>query len=81
MFETMTNGVKADEVNRALQRAFSGNGPQVVLQADQSPEGTVADREVDADNVGRQRFMYILVIHGLYARQHDGRRGPDRGGT
>ncbi|QIO60772.1 insulinase family protein [Rhizobium leguminosarum bv. trifolii] len=39
MFETMTNGVTADEVNQALERAFSGNGPQVVLQADQSPEG------------------------------------------
>ncbi len=39
LFETMTNGVTAAEVNRALQRAFSGNGPQVVLQTAQSPQG------------------------------------------
>ncbi|MEF3129413.1 M16 family metallopeptidase [Rhizobium leguminosarum] len=39
MFETMTNGVTAAEVNQALLHAFSGNGPQVVLQTTQSPEG------------------------------------------
>ncbi|MBP2445817.1 M16 family metallopeptidase [Rhizobium leguminosarum] len=38
LFETMTNGVTAAEVNQALQRAFSGNGPQVVLQTAQSPQ-------------------------------------------
>ncbi|WFT89461.1 M16 family metallopeptidase [Rhizobium leguminosarum] len=39
MFETMTNGVTAAAVNQALQRAFSGNGPQVVLQTARSPQG------------------------------------------
>ncbi|TAW29772.1 insulinase family protein [Rhizobium leguminosarum] len=39
LFETMTSGVTAAEINRALQHAFSGNGPQVVLQTAQSPEG------------------------------------------
>ncbi|MBY3370263.1 M16 family metallopeptidase, partial [Rhizobium laguerreae] len=39
LFETMTSGVTAAEVNQALQHAFSGNGPQVVLQTAQSPEG------------------------------------------
>ncbi|MBX5166500.1 MULTISPECIES: pitrilysin family protein [unclassified Rhizobium] len=38
LFETMTNGVTAAEVNQALQLAFTGNGPQVVLQAAQSPQ-------------------------------------------
>ncbi|MBY3106892.1 insulinase family protein [Rhizobium laguerreae] len=52
LFETMTNGVTAAEVNQALQRAFSGNGPQVVLQTAQSPEGGAdAVRQVyDASN-------------------------------
>ncbi|MBX5020912.1 insulinase family protein, partial [Rhizobium lentis] len=52
LFETMTNGVRAVEVNQALQRAFSGNGPQVVLQTAQSPEGGAdAVRQVyDASN-------------------------------
>ncbi|MBX4964158.1 insulinase family protein, partial [Rhizobium lentis] len=52
LFETMTNGVTAAEVNQALQRAFSGNGPQVVLQTAQSPQGGVdAVRQVyDASN-------------------------------
>lgn len=39
LFETMTNGVTAAEVNQALQRAFSGNGPQVALQTAQPPRG------------------------------------------
>ncbi|TBB57310.1 insulinase family protein [Rhizobium ruizarguesonis] len=39
MFETMTNGVTAAEVNQALLHAFSGNGPQVVLQTARSPQG------------------------------------------
>ncbi|EJT05663.1 peptidase M16 domain-containing protein [Rhizobium sp. CCGE 510] len=38
LFETMTNGVTAAEVNQALQRAFAGNGPQVVLQSAQLPQ-------------------------------------------
>ncbi|MBX5190470.1 insulinase family protein [Rhizobium sp. NZLR3b] len=38
LFETMTNGVTAAEVNQALQLAFTGNGPQVVLQTAQSPQ-------------------------------------------
>ncbi|MBY2926962.1 M16 family metallopeptidase [Rhizobium leguminosarum] len=52
LFETMTNGVTADEVNQALQCAFSGNGPQVVLQTAQPPEsGVDAVRQVyDASN-------------------------------
>ncbi|PDS37621.1 peptidase M16 [Rhizobium anhuiense] len=39
LFETITKGVTMAEVNQALQRAFSGNGPQVVLQTPQSPQG------------------------------------------
>ncbi|RUM02178.1 M16 family metallopeptidase [Rhizobium chutanense] len=39
LFETITNGVTAAEVNQALQHAFSGNGPQLVLQTAQSPQG------------------------------------------
>ncbi|ARQ58295.1 Zn-dependent peptidase M16 family domain-containing protein [Rhizobium sp. Kim5] len=39
LFERVTNGVTAAEVNKALQRAFSGNGPQIVLQTAQSPQG------------------------------------------
>ncbi|WEA27519.1 M16 family metallopeptidase [Rhizobium binxianense] len=39
LFETITNDVTAAEVNQALQHAFSGNGPQVVLQTAQSPQG------------------------------------------
>ncbi|RFB95767.1 peptidase M16 [Rhizobium leguminosarum bv. trifolii] len=39
LFETITNGVTAAEVNQALRQAFSGNGPQVVLQTAQSPQG------------------------------------------
>ncbi|MGR4846119.1 M16 family metallopeptidase [Rhizobium sp. LARHSG275] len=39
LFETMTNGVTAAEVNQALLHAFSGNGPQVVLQTARSPQG------------------------------------------
>ncbi|MCV9961844.1 insulinase family protein [Pararhizobium sp. BT-229] len=39
LFETITKGVTVAEVNQALQRAFSGNGPQVVLQTAQSPLG------------------------------------------
>ncbi|MBY2926993.1 M16 family metallopeptidase [Rhizobium leguminosarum] len=52
LFETMTSGVTAAEINRALQHAFSGNGPQVVLQTAQPPEGGVdAVRQVyDASN-------------------------------
>jgi len=39
LFETMTNGVTAAEVNQALKQAFSGNGPQVALQTARSPLG------------------------------------------
>ncbi|XKM37993.1 M16 family metallopeptidase (plasmid) [Rhizobium ruizarguesonis] len=39
LFETITNGVTAVEVNQALLHAFSGNGPQVVLQTARSPQG------------------------------------------
>ncbi|MBY5735639.1 insulinase family protein [Rhizobium leguminosarum] len=39
LFETMTSGVTAAEVNQALLHAFSGNGPQVVLQTARSPQG------------------------------------------
>lgn len=39
MFETITKDLKADEVNQVLQHVFSGNGPQLVLQTAQSPQG------------------------------------------
>ncbi|MDQ0562316.1 zinc protease [Rhizobium mesoamericanum] len=39
LFETITKDVTAAEVNQALRHAFSGNGPQVVLQTAQSPQG------------------------------------------
>ncbi|MBY3391086.1 M16 family metallopeptidase, partial [Rhizobium laguerreae] len=39
LFETMTSGVTAAEINQALLHAFSGNGPLVVLQTAQSPQG------------------------------------------
>ncbi|WP_348636141.1 M16 family metallopeptidase [Rhizobium leguminosarum] len=52
LFETITKAVTAAEVNQALRHAFSGNGPQVVLQTAQSPEGGAdAVRQVyDASN-------------------------------
>ncbi|ARM88477.1 Zn-dependent peptidase M16 family domain-containing protein [Rhizobium sp. CIAT894] len=39
LFETITKDVTAAELNQALQQAFSGNGPQVVLQTAQSSQG------------------------------------------
>jgi zinc protease len=42
LFERMVKGLTADEVNQALQRVFAGNGPRVVLQAPQPPEGGAA---------------------------------------
>lgn len=43
MFETMTKGVTAAEINQVLQHVFSGNGPQLVLQTAQSPQGGADD--------------------------------------
>lgn len=39
LFETITSDVTVDEVNAALRAAFTGNGPQVLLQAAKGPEG------------------------------------------
>ncbi|MGI2033158.1 M16 family metallopeptidase [Rhizobium panacihumi] len=39
LFETLTAQVTAEEVNKVLGETFSGNGPQVLLQAAQAPEG------------------------------------------
>jgi len=41
LFETITAQVTVAEVNKALQNSFSGNGPQVLLQAAQAPKGDV----------------------------------------
>lgn len=38
LFETITAKLTAEEVNQALREAFSGNGPQVLLQTAQAPE-------------------------------------------
>jgi len=39
LFEKLTAEITADEVNQALRKTFSGNGPQVLLQTAQTPEG------------------------------------------
>lgn len=39
LFETIVGEVTVDQVNQALRAAFSGNGPQVLLQTAQAPEG------------------------------------------
>lgn len=39
LFETIVSKVTVDGVNAALREAFSGNGPQVLLQTAQAPEG------------------------------------------
>lgn len=43
MFETMTKGLTAAEVNQTLAHVFSGNGPQLVLQTAQAPQGGAGD--------------------------------------
>ncbi|MBB3591259.1 zinc protease [Rhizobium sp. BK529] len=43
MFETITRGLTATEVNKTLARLFSGNGPQLVLQTAQTPQGGADD--------------------------------------
>ncbi len=43
MFETITKGLTAAEVNEVVARAFSGNGPQLVLQTAQAPKGGASD--------------------------------------
>ncbi|WP_368517920.1 M16 family metallopeptidase [Rhizobium sp.] len=42
LFDAATKDLSADEVNKALQRVFAGNGPQLVLQIPQMPEGSDA---------------------------------------
>lgn len=42
LFDAMTKGISVDEVNLALRQAFSGNGPQVLLQTSESPLGGAA---------------------------------------
>ncbi len=42
LFERMTKGLTAAEVNQALQRVFAGNGPRVVMQTAQPPQGGAA---------------------------------------
>ncbi|RAX41690.1 M16 family metallopeptidase [Rhizobium tropici] len=39
LFDAAMKGLSASEVNQTLQRVFSGNGPQLVLQIPQMPEG------------------------------------------
>ncbi len=39
LFDTAMKGLAADEVNQSLQRVFAGNGPQLVLQIPQMPDG------------------------------------------
>ncbi|MGV1791478.1 M16 family metallopeptidase [Rhizobium sp. A37_96] len=39
LFDTAMKGLAADDVNQALQRVFAGNGPQLVLQVPQMPDG------------------------------------------
>ncbi|NTJ08600.1 insulinase family protein [Rhizobium lusitanum] len=42
LFDAAMKGLTAAEVNQSLQAAFAGNGPQLVLQIPQMPEGGVA---------------------------------------
>ncbi|SCB30039.1 zinc protease [Rhizobium miluonense] len=42
LFDAAAKGLTATEVNESLQRAFAGNGPQLVLQISQMPEGGLA---------------------------------------
>jgi zinc protease len=39
LFDAAMKGLTASEVNQALQQVFAGNGPQLVLQIPQMPEG------------------------------------------
>ncbi|MDP9837255.1 zinc protease [Neorhizobium huautlense] len=39
LFDTIVGEVTAAEINTVLRQTFSGNGPQVLLQAAQAPEG------------------------------------------
>ncbi|MBE1509689.1 M16 family metallopeptidase [Rhizobium viscosum] len=43
MFDTITKGLQASEVNQVVARVFSGNGPQLVLQTAQAPQGGAGD--------------------------------------
>lgn len=45
LFDAAVKGLTADEVNRALQSVFAGNGPQLVLQIPQMPDGGIATIE------------------------------------
>ncbi|TXH82867.1 MAG: insulinase family protein [Rhizobium sp.] len=39
LFDDAMKGLSAEEVNQSLQRVFSGNGPQLILQIPQMPDG------------------------------------------
>ncbi len=39
LFDAAMKDLRAEEVNQVLQRVFTGNGPQLVLQIPQTPEG------------------------------------------
>ncbi|MDR6669781.1 insulinase family protein [Rhizobium sp. 1399] len=43
MFETITKGLTAAEVNEVVAHVFSGNGPQLVLQTAQAQQGGASD--------------------------------------
>ncbi len=43
MFESITKDLTVAEINRTLDNLFSGNGPQLVLQTAQAPQGGAAD--------------------------------------
>lgn len=45
LFDAAMKGLTAAEVNQSLQLGFAGNGPQLVLQIPQMPEGGVATVE------------------------------------
>ncbi|WP_286203051.1 M16 family metallopeptidase [Rhizobium lusitanum] len=45
LFDVAVKGLTANEVNRTLQHVFTGNGPLLVLQAPQMPDGGAATVE------------------------------------
>ncbi|WP_202034280.1 M16 family metallopeptidase [Rhizobium rhizogenes] len=45
LFDAAMKGLTADEVNRTLQSVFAGNGPLLVLQVPQMPDGGIATVE------------------------------------
>ncbi|HEX8045789.1 M16 family metallopeptidase [Rhizobium sp.] len=45
LFDAAMKGLTTDEVNRTIQRVFAGNGPLLVLQVPQMPDGGIATVE------------------------------------